>query len=85
MYQVILSNRAKKELKKLDKRIREKILKFLHLLENDALMGHKMSGNIGGKYKIKIPPLRIVYTPNYKNKTICVHALGFRGGVYKNL
>jgi len=34
-------------------------------------------------YKIKIPPLRIIYTPDFKNKIIWIKAIGFREGIYK--
>lgn len=83
MYLVFLENRAKKELRKLDKNIQEKILKNLHLLENNPFLGSKMHGEFKGYYRVKIPPLRIIYLPDIKNKLIKVRAIGFRGDIYK--
>lgn len=83
MYKVYLENRAKKELKKLDNRYQEKVLSLLHMLENDPFVGEKMAGQFYRSYRIKIPPLRIIYTPDLKNKSIWIKAIGFRGGVYK--
>ena len=83
MYLVLLENQAKKELKKFDKNIQEKILKNLHLLESNPFLGSKMHGEFQGYYRVKILPLRIVYLPDIKNKIIRVRAIGFRGDIYK--
>jgi len=83
MYLVFLENRAKKELKKLDKSFQEKVLKYLHLLEISPFLGGKMQGEFRGFYRVKIPPLRIVYFPDLKNKIIRVRAISFRGNIYK--
>ena len=83
MYLVFLENRAKKELKKLDKSFQEKVLRHLHLLEIDPFLGRKMQGEFQEFYRVKIPPLRIVYFPDLKNKIIRVRAISFRGNIYK--
>ncbi len=83
MYLVFLENRAKKELKKLDKNFQGKVLKYLHFLEVNPFLGEKMQGEFQGFYRIKIPPLRIIYFPDLKNKIIRIRAIGFRGDVYK--
>ena len=83
MYQVALAGQAKKDLKKLDARYQEKVLGWLRMLEVNPLLGRKMAGEFQGSYRIKIPPLRIIYTPDFKNKIIWIKAIGFRGGVYK--
>lgn len=83
MYKVYLENRAKKELKKIDKRYQEKVIFLLHQLEHNPFLGEKMAGQFFGSFRIKIPPLRIIYTPDLKNKSIWIKAIGFRGGVYK--
>lgn len=86
MYQVKLSKRAKKELKRLDRRFADKVAVLIDMLAENPLLGFKMSGDLSGTYKIKIPPLRIVYMPDFKNKIILIRAIGFRGGgVYQNL
>lgn len=83
MYLVFLENRAKKELKKLDKNFQEKVLKYLHFLETNPFLGKKMQGEFQGFYRIKTPPLRMIYFPDLKNKIIRIRAIGFRGGIYK--
>lgn len=83
MYQVMLLNTAKKDLKNLDKRFQEKSILILRQLKENPLLGRKMVGNYQGWYKIKTPPIRIIYTPDFKNKIIWVKAIGFRGGIYR--
>lgn len=83
MYQVKLSNQAEKDLKKLNKTHRIKVAKCIDLLAQNPFLGEKMEGQFTGWFRIKIPPLRIIYTPDLKNKIIWVRAIGYRGGVYK--
>ncbi len=83
MYLIFLENRAKKELKKLDKRFKLKVSDFIDKLQSNPFLGEKMSGEYDGSYRIKIPPIRIIYFPDLKNKTIWVRAIGFRGNIYK--
>jgi len=83
MFRVMLTNHAEKNLKKLDKIYRKKVAKCIDLLSFDPFIGQKMLGEFHGSYRIKIPPLRIIYTPDLKNKIIWIKAIGFRGGVYK--
>lgn len=83
MFQVMLENKAEKQLKRLDNRYRTKALSCLHALKENIFLGEKMSGDFQGSYRIKIPPLRIIYAPDLKNKIIWIRAIGFRGGVYK--
>lgn len=83
MYQVMLENRAKRNLKKLPKIYLRRVEKQIDSLVSDPFVGEKMAGEFQNSYRIKLPPLRIIYTPDLKNKIIWIRAVGFRGGVYK--
>lgn len=83
MFLVILGNQAKKDLKNLDARSKDKVLRNLRALKNNPFLGEKMVGQFQGSYRIKIPPLRIIYLPDFKNKIIWIRAIGFRGKIYK--
>ncbi|MBL7159291.1 type II toxin-antitoxin system RelE/ParE family toxin [Candidatus Microgenomates bacterium] len=83
MFQVKLSNQAKKDLKRLDQIYKPKATKYIDLLAINPFLGQKMTGEFQGSYRIKIPPLRIIYTPDLKNKIIRIKAIGFRGRVYR--
>lgn len=84
MYQIKLLNRAEKDLKKLDKIYLSKVSKAVDILALNPFLGEKMSGEFEGSYRIKIPPVRVIYTPDLKNKIIWVRAIGQRQGIYKN-
>lgn len=83
MYQTKLTKRVRKELKRLDKRYLPKVFQLIGLLETDPFLGEKMSGDRKASFRIKVPPLRIIYTPDFKNKKILIEAIGHRGDVYK--
>ncbi|MBI4059196.1 type II toxin-antitoxin system RelE/ParE family toxin [Candidatus Microgenomates bacterium] len=84
MYQIKLSNRAKKELKKLALNYKSKVTRIIDLLSENPFLGEKMSGEFKGWYSIKIPPIRIIYTTDFQNKIIIIRAIGHRGDIYKN-
>lgn len=83
MYLVVLEKHAQKTLKKLPKIYLKKVVQQLDALALNPFLGQKMAGQFQGSYRIKIPPIRIIYTPDTKNKIIFIRAIGFRGGVYK--
>ena len=80
---IFLENKAKKDLKKLDKRYKIKASEFIDKLQYNPFLGGKMSGEYSGLYRIKIPPLRIIYLPDFKKNIIWIKAIGFRGNIYK--
>lgn len=82
MYQVNLLNQAKKDLKKLDSRFQQKVILSLRLLKREPFLGEKMAGEFKGSYRIKIPPIRIIYTPDLNKKIIWIRAIAQRQGVY---
>lgn len=84
MYQINLSNSARKGLKKLDKRFQEKVILSLRLLKTNPFLGEKMTGDFQDSYRIKFYPIRIIYSVDLKNKIITVRAIGHRQGIYKN-
>jgi len=53
------------------------------MLSSDPFLGRKMQGEYSGYYRIKIPPLRIIYIVDHKNKLIYLRAVGYRGDIYK--
>lgn len=84
MFQVKLSNQTRRSLKKLNKCYLDKVSRSIDLLSTNPFLGEKMSGIFQGSYRIKIPPIRIIYTPDFKNKIIWVKAIGHRQGIYRH-
>lgn len=83
VYQVRLTNRAEKELKRLDKIYREKAAITIDILTANPFMGEKMAGEFRGSYRVKIPPIRIIYMLDISHKVIIVTAIRHRQGAYK--
>lgn len=83
MFHTVLSKKAEKNLRKLDNIYKSKIRQTIDLLEKNPFLGKKMQGNFVGYYRVKIPPLRIIYSINFKDHIIWIIAIGHRGNIYK--
>ena len=85
MYEIILSKRSAKNLKKLSGKDREKILRALFALKEDPFLGKPLIGELKGLYSLRVWPYRIVYEI-IKNKLL-IHVLhvGHRKDVYKKI
>lgn len=75
MYQVKLSKRAEKEFKKLASNYKPRVIGIMDLLSVNPFLGEKMSGEFQGWYRVKIPPIRVIYTTDFQNKIIIIRAL----------
>ena len=82
VYKVRLTRKASKQLEKLGVQYRAKTVKALDELEHTPLLGIKLKGPLNGLYKVKIPPIRIIYQIDTKTKVIIVVAIGHRQGIY---
>ncbi len=83
MFQIKLSNRAKKDLKRLDKRFLDKVSVSIDVLVANPFLGEKMSGEYAGSYRVKIPPIRIIYSVDFEREIISIKTVGHRGDIYK--
>ena len=83
MFQMKLSNRARKDLKRLDKRFLPKVSQSIDALVTNPFLGEKMSGEYAGSYRVKIPPIRIIYSVNFESKIVSIKTVGHRGNIYK--
>ncbi|MBU0470733.1 MAG: type II toxin-antitoxin system RelE/ParE family toxin [Nanoarchaeota archaeon] len=84
MYEIILSNKAEKELKKLDKGVRDRIINSLKRIrvrpENylTRLVGDQI-------YKLRVGDYRILMDIDKGNLLILVLKVSYRRNVYKSL
>ena len=82
MATVKLTRKAEKQLLKLGEQYQAKTLRAFDELERTPLLGVRLKGNVEGLYKIKIPPVRIIYQFDAKTKIVIIVAIGHRQGVY---
>jgi len=82
-YQVKFEPKAKKQLAKIPKKSREKILSALPFIANNPFSGKKLSGKLEGVYSYRVWSYRIIYKI-YKTKlNILIIRIGPRQGAHK--
>ena len=81
---VLLSKDANKQYKRLPKSEQTKIRKKLVGLQQDPYDGKKLTGDLEGIRSLRAWPYRILYEINESKKTIEIHKIAHRQGVYKS-
>lgn len=82
MVQVIITPKAQKQFNHLPQSQQAKIKKKLNALENDFLIGKKLSGELSELRSLKAWPYRIIYYIDNQQKKIFVVSLVHRQGAY---
>ncbi|MDE7164064.1 MAG: type II toxin-antitoxin system RelE/ParE family toxin [Clostridiales bacterium] len=86
MYNVILSKKADKQLKKLDKHAAETIhawmVKNLQNCENPKQHGKALSGNLSGLWRYRVGDYRIIAEIQEEKVVILVLEIGHRKSIY---
>lgn len=80
--QVILSNYATKQYKRLPKSAQGKVKKKLLLLTTNPYAGKKLTGELAGIYSLRAWPYCILYEINEQEKRIEIHKIKHRQGAY---
>lgn len=83
MYQVLLAKKAEKDLKKVDKNIKEKALSLLLRLQKDPYLGKKLAGKYKNCYSLRLWPFRIIYEIYKEKEIVLVIRIGHRKDVYR--
>ena len=81
-YQVILRKKVQKNLKRIDKRYRERILVALVELGKNLYLGKPLKGDLEGRFSLCIWPYRIIYQVYEKKLAVYIISLAHRQGVY---
>lgn len=84
VYQIVLAKRAEKNLDKLDKQTRERIIDFLYTkVKPDPLKYREpLHGNRKGLYKYRIGDYRVICEFKNSQLTILVVEIGHRREIY---
>lgn len=82
--QIVLGNKAKKDLKKIPAIIKKRVIHALESLKENPLIGIPLIGEFKTFRKIRLGDYRIVYKYYPKNKILVVSRIKSRQGVYKN-
>ena len=82
-YKIFLARKAAKDLKSLGTIYQPRVLKVIEELASNPMMGVKLKGQLEGLYKVKIPPIRVIYKLDVPNKIVLIVTIGHRQGFYK--
>lgn len=83
MYSLIISDKAKKDLKKIDIRYSSAISKALDKLRKNPKLGEPLLGKFKGQWKLKFSRYRIIYLINDSEVTVIVVTVAHRREVYR--
>lgn len=78
-YQISISDKPLKSLKKIPNPWRLRISNVIDELEKNPWLGFKMWGEMQGKRKIRVWPYRVIYTVDEINKLVKIVEIGHRG------
>lgn len=79
-YRVVVPQKVKKELARVDKRLYGRILAVLADLENNPYKGKKLEGDRAQERSCRVWPYRLIY--RIKSSVILIVKIGHRQGVY---
>jgi len=82
MFKLLISVRARKELKKLKRLHQEAIVAALEEIKDEPLAGKPLTRELTGRFSYKVGIFRIIYKVNLQNKTVRVISAGHRSMVY---
>jgi len=83
MYELLISSRADREIKKLPYEIQNRILEALMEIKEDPYFGKPLTQEHQGKLSCKVGAHRIVYKILEKDKKVFVFTAGHRSTVYQ--
>jgi mRNA interferase RelE/StbE len=82
-WELKFEKRAKKDLKKIPEKFRERIISILPLIAADPYVGKKLSGNFEGVYSYRVWPYRLLYKIEQNVLVVIIIRIGHRQGFYK--
>lgn len=82
MFEIFYSDQALKNLKKLEKKWQQKIMKAIEGLKKDPFRGKKLQGELIGLFSLRVWPYRIIYVVKKQEVMIIILDIGHRQGVY---
>ena len=82
MYKLLISSRARKDIKKLSKKYLSPVVEALQEIKENPLLGKPLTRELSGKFSYRVGVYRIIYKVNSKDKFVFVLTVGHRSTVY---
>lgn len=83
MFELRISSRAQKQIKKIKRKHQPAIVDALAEIKGDQNVGKPLSRELTGRFSLKIGMYRIIYKVNNRDKIVTVLTAGHRATVYK--
>ncbi len=83
MYELVVSKKAEKEIKKISKLHQKAVIEVLEEIRSNPISGKPLTRELTGWFSYKIGVYRIVYKINTKDKIIFILTAGHRLTIYK--
>jgi len=83
MFEVRISTKAEKQIKKIKKIYQAAILSALEELREDPYVGKPLSKDLTGRFSYKISVYRIIYKINQRDKVVNIISAGHRATIYE--
>ena len=82
-YQLIIKRPAEKELDRLPREVRKRIIRRLLTLEQEARPSGSKKLQGQEAYRLRVGDYRVLYTIDDQEKIVTIFAVGHRGEVYR--
>ena len=83
MFEVRISTKAEKQIKKIKKIYQAAILSALEELREDPYVGKPLSKDLTGRFSYKVNVYRIIYKVNQQDKIVNIISAGHRATIYE--
>ncbi len=85
MYTLKTTNQFEKKIRKIDKSVRERIIRKIKELEEDPYKNTKrLTGELRGMYSLRTGDYRVIFSLDEDKKLILLLTVGHRKSVYKD-
>ena len=82
-YEITFSPKAKRALKSVSPKLKERLLEALFELSRDIYLGKALLGKYKGYYSLRVGTFRIIYYPIKKKLVVVVIRIADRKDIYK--
>lgn len=82
MFELHISRRAEKQIKKLKKEYQIEIFEALSEIKEEPLMGKALDRNLTGRFSYRFGAYRIIYKVDQKDRIVEISSAGHRSKVY---
>lgn len=85
IYRVKYRPEADEDLSRLDKPVRERVIKRVHWLAKnfEEIRPEVLGGKYKGLYKLRVGDWRVIYEVKHSQNLIIVYSIGHRSEIYK--